>query len=92
MLVPRGPQPEIILDPPVLIVEILSPDDSYTDTQIRSTDYLDMGVSAVWIIDPGSRTGRQCVCSSWTAGEKLVVPGTSIWLDLSKLFSDLDED
>ena len=92
MLVPRGPQPEIIVDPPVLIVEILSPDDTYTDTQIRAADYLDMGVSAVWIIDPGSRSGRQCVGSSWTASERLEVPGTPIWINLLKLFTDLDED
>jgi Uma2 family endonuclease len=91
MLVPRGPQPEIIVDPPILIVEILSPDDTYTDTQIRSADYLDMGASAVWIIDPGSRTGRQCVGSSWVARERLEVPGTAIWINLLQLFSDLDE-
>src|ERR1700678_2749983 len=36
MLVPRGPQPEIIVEPPVLVVEILSPDDTYTEIQSRS--------------------------------------------------------
>jgi Uma2 family endonuclease len=42
MLVPRGPQAEVAVDPPVLVVEILSPDDSYTETQSRSADYLHM--------------------------------------------------
>ncbi|AXC10217.1 protein of unknown function DUF820 [Acidisarcina polymorpha] len=92
MLVPRGPQPEIIVDPPILIVEILSTDDTYTDTQIRPADYLNMGTPAVWIIDPGSRTGRQCVGSSWIASERLEVPNTAIWVSLSKLFFELDED
>jgi Uma2 family endonuclease len=91
MLVSRGPQPEVTVDPPVLVVEILSPDDTYTDTQSRSADYLNMGVRAVWIIDPASRTGRQCIGDSWIAGERLEVPGTSIWVNLSKLFADLDE-
>jgi Uma2 family endonuclease len=92
MLVPRGPQPEIIVEPPVLVVEILSPADTYTETQSRSADYLRMGVSCVWIIDPTSRTGRQCVGDAWTAADVLGVPGTEIRVNLLQLFADLDED
>jgi Uma2 family endonuclease len=92
MLVSRGPQPEVVVDPPLLVVEILSPDDTYTETQSRSADYLHMGVPCVWIIDPTSRTARQCVGDAWTAVDKLAVPGTLIWVDLLKLFADLDEE
>jgi Uma2 family endonuclease len=92
MLVPRGPQPEVIVEPPVLVVEILSPDDTYTETQSRSADYLNMGVPCVWIIDPTSRTGRQCVGDVWTAADVLAVPGTEIRVNLLQLFADLDED
>jgi Uma2 family endonuclease len=92
MLVSRAPQPEVIVDPPVLVVEILSSDDSYTETQSRSADYLRMAVPCVWIIDPTSRTGRQCVGSAWTAADTMAVPGTSISVSLIKLFADLDED
>jgi Uma2 family endonuclease len=92
MLVSRGPQPEIIVEPPVLVVEILSPDDTYTETQSRSADYLHMGVPCVWIIDPTSRTGRQCVGDAWTAADVLGVPGTEIRANLLQLFADLDED
>ena len=90
--VPRGPQPEVTVAPPVLVVEILSPDDSYTETQSRSADYLHMGVPCVWIIDPTSRTGRQCIGDAWTAADKLEVPGTKIQVNLLELFADLDED
>ena len=92
MLVPRGPQPEVAVDPPVLVVEILSPDDTYTETQSRSADYLHMGVPCVWIIDPTSRTGRQCIGDAWTAADTLEVPGTKIQVNLLQLFADLDED
>jgi Uma2 family endonuclease len=92
MLVSRGPQTEVIVDPPVLLVEILSSDDSYTEIQSRPADYLRMGVPWIWIIDPTSRTGRQCVGSAWTATDTLAVPGTSISASLIKLFADLDED
>jgi Uma2 family endonuclease len=92
MLVSRGPQPDVIVDPPVLVVEILSPDDTYTETQSRSADYLRMGVPCVWIIDPTSRTGRQCIGDAWTAADTLAVPGTSIRGNLLELFASLDED
>lgn len=92
MLVSRGPQPDIIVDPPVLVVEILSPDDTYTETQSRSADYLRMGVPCVWIIDPTSRTGRQCIGDAWTSAGTLEVPETSIRVDLVELFANLDED
>ncbi len=92
ILAPRGPQPEVIVEPPVLVVEILSPDDTYTQTQTRSADYLRMGVWCVWIIDPTSRTGRQCVGDAWTAADVLGVPGTEIRVNLLQLFADLDED
>ncbi len=45
MLVSRGPQPEVTVDPPMLVVEILSPEDTYTETQSRSADYLRNGRS-----------------------------------------------
>jgi Uma2 family endonuclease len=92
MLVSRGPQPEVIVNPPVLVVEILSPDDTYTETQSRAADYLQMGVPCVWIIDPTSRTGRQCIGDAWTAADTLEVPGTEIRVSLLRLFADLDED
>jgi Uma2 family endonuclease len=76
----------------VLVVEILSPADTYTETQSRSADYLHMGVSCVWIIDPTSRTGRQCVGDAWTAADVLGVPGTEIRVNLLQLFADFDED
>ena len=34
-----GTQPGVIVDPPLLVIEILSPDDSYSDTQERAQDY-----------------------------------------------------
>jgi Uma2 family endonuclease len=83
-------QPDVLTDPPVLIVEILSPDDSYTDTQERAADYRRMGVGTVWIIDPKTRTGRSCIDDVWTAARRLTVPGTPVFVDLDWLFARLD--
>lgn len=86
-----GNHPDVIVQPPVLVVEILSPEDTYSDTEERASDYLAMGVKCVWIIDPKTRTGRMCADQSWTAAQRLTVPGTQIYVDLPMLFRFLDE-
>ena len=58
VLVKKGPQADVLSEPPVLIVEILSPEDSYGDTQRRADDYRMMGARTLWIIDPETRTGN----------------------------------
>ena len=60
-LLTPGAQPDVIVEPPLLVIEILSPDDSYSDTQERAQDYRAMGVETVWIIDPKTRTGLSLI-------------------------------
>ena len=90
-VVVAGPQPPVIVAPPLLVVEILSPDDTYSETEDRSRDYINMGVETVWLIDPKTRTGRMCVANVWTSASRLEVPGTPIYVELVELFSFLDK-
>jgi Uma2 family endonuclease len=82
VLVPAGAQPEVLVDPPVLVVEVLSPDDTYSDTQERAQDYLEMGIKAVWLIDPKSGTGRMCIENAWVLAARLTVPDGPISCEL----------
>jgi Uma2 family endonuclease len=50
-----APPEEIITHPPVLAIEVLSPEDRVRKTQIRVDDFLRMGVPEVWAIDPLDR-------------------------------------
>jgi Uma2 family endonuclease len=84
-----GAQPEVLTDPPLLVIEILSPDDSYSDTQDRAQDYRAMGVETVWIIDPKTRTGRVCSGTEWVEASRLEVKGTPLYVDLPEIFSQL---
>ena len=88
-LLTLGAQPDVIVDPPLPIVEILSPDDSYSDTQERAQDYRAMGVETVWIIDPKTRTGRMCSGSEWIESSRLEVKGTPLYVNLPDIFSQL---
>jgi Uma2 family endonuclease len=84
-----GPQPDVLTDPPLLVIEILSPDDSYSDTQERAQDYRAMGVETVWIIDPKTRSGRMCSGAEWVESARLEVKGAPLYVDLPALFSQL---
>jgi Uma2 family endonuclease len=90
VVVSRGPQPAVLTTAPLLVVEILSPGDSYADTQRRANDYLAMGVQTIWIIDPETRTARICAGATWTQTARLEVPGTPIYADVTALFAALN--
>jgi Uma2 family endonuclease len=90
-LLPLSAQPDVIVEPPLLIVEVLSPDDSYSDTQERARDYRMMGVETVWIIDPKTRTGRMCSGKEWVEASRLEVEQTPFYVDLPDLFSQLTQ-
>jgi Uma2 family endonuclease len=88
-LLTPGAQPDVLTDPPLLVIEILSPDDSYSDTQERAQDYREMGVETVWIIDPKTRTGRMCSGREWVEAERLEAKGTALYVNLSEIFSQV---
>jgi len=84
-----GPQPDVLVEPPLLVIEILSPDDTYSDTQERAQDYRAMGVETVWIVDPKTRTGRMCRGAEWIEASRLEVSGTPFYVNLPDIFSEL---
>ncbi len=57
ILVLRGgpPAQQIVSEPPFLCIEILSPSDRMAEMQDRIDDYLQFGVSYVWVVDPRTR-------------------------------------
>jgi Uma2 family endonuclease len=84
---------EVILTPPLLCIEILSPDDRLPRAELVLADYFAMGVPNIWLIDPIRRV-------AYTYGSRglqpadvthLTVPGTSILLDLTEAFAKLDK-
>ena len=84
-----GPQPDVLTEPPLLVIEILSPDDSYSDTQERAEDYRAMGVGTVWIVDPKTRTGRMCSGAAWVEASRLTAEGTPLYVDLPEIFAQV---
>jgi len=86
------PKERILTHPPLIVIEILSPEDRLSRMQDKIDDYLAFGVENIWILDPERR-------SAWTATRdglhlvqngELTVPGTPIRVVLSELFAELD--
>jgi Uma2 family endonuclease len=83
----------IIRTPPLVCIEVLSPEDRMSRTQEKVDDYIAMGVQCVWVIDPRRRrvfvADRSVTLQLET--EFLTVAGTDIKVPVGEIFSELDE-
>ena len=91
VVVRSAPEEGTITEPPLIVVEVLSPRDTYAETQRRARDYQDMGIENVWIIDPDTRTARVCRGENWTEATQFVVKDSPIFIDVTALFARLDK-
>ena len=88
VVVTRGkPEEQILTKPPLLCIEILSPEDTVSRTNERIQDYLDFGVPVIWLVDPAEKTlwiyrrnGMQ------QATDSVKVDGTSVEIPFSEIF------
>jgi Uma2 family endonuclease len=88
----NAPREQIITHPPLIAIEILSPEDRLSRFQERIDDYVEFGVGNIWIIDPETRrawTADHAGLHSVQNGE-LIVARTPIRVVLSELFAELD--
>jgi Uma2 family endonuclease len=87
-----GPVEKVRLTPPLLAIEILSPDDRLARVLTRLNDFLAMGVPNVWVIDPAERSAYTYAQTGLRLVEepRLNVPNTAIYLDLPEIFSALE--
>jgi Uma2 family endonuclease len=54
-LLPASDEDEVTQEPPLLCIEIWSPEDRMARIEARLKDYLAFGVPTVWLIDPYSK-------------------------------------
>lgn len=81
-------------EPPMIAIEILSPDDRFTDLRNRALDFAQMGVKHIWLIDPEERVAFVWgeLEKSWLPTDRLAVSGTPIHLDLQWIWSRIPEE
>lgn len=85
----RGkPDEKILTKPPLLCIEILSPEDRMSRVNARIKEYLDFGVPVVWLVDPEEKKiwiYRQTGMEE-ASGNTVRVDGTELELPLSEIF------
>jgi Uma2 family endonuclease len=52
-----APYEKVVVTPPLLCIEILSPSDNLNQLWDRTQDYFSIGVPVCWLVDPESRRG-----------------------------------
>jgi len=87
------PWEEVTATPPLICIEILSPEDRLPRAERVLADYFAMGVLNIWLIDPIRRKAYTYNGSGLHPADptNLSVPGTPILIDLSPAFAHLDK-
>ncbi len=82
----------ILTHPPLLAIEVQSPDQSLRYTEAKAQEYLAFGIEHVWVVEPyarvayrGSTNGLELVRNG-----ELSIPGTPIRIVPDELFAELD--
>jgi Uma2 family endonuclease len=86
------PRQRVLTRPPLLVIEIQSPEDTLRRTAAKADEYRTFGIEHVWVIDPyarvaycGTGSGLELVRSG-----ELTIPGTPIRIVPEDLFAELD--
>ena len=79
-------QEQIIRTPPLICVEILSPEDRLSRLQERMTDYLSFGVPYVFLLDPQTRKAFRWTTAGMTEVPELRTESPEMVVPLGELF------
>jgi Uma2 family endonuclease len=85
------PVQQILRQPPLIAIEVLSPADTWRRMEERIADYLNFGIPDVWVLDPGSRRAWSITLEGrreFTA--HLKVADSPVAIPLEELFRELD--
>jgi len=84
--------PPTLIEPPLIVIEILSPLDTHSRLHQKGREYAAMGIRNIWLIDPEARTLRQWQNNAWQLldGNAFRVADSPVYLDMAPLFARLD--
>ncbi len=82
----------ILTHPPLLVIEIQSPEDTLRRTAAKAAEYLAFGIEHVWVIDPAARVAYRGTANGLElvrTGE-VTIADSPIRVVLTDLFAELD--
>ena len=89
----RGPVPNILESAPLICIEILSSEDRMPRVLRRLDDYVNLGVTHIWLFDPYERIGYTYSSIGLKLSEDGIFPATEILLtvNLADCFAAIDD-
>jgi Uma2 family endonuclease len=81
------PTGQIFREPPLVCIEILSPDDRLSRMNERVADYLQFGVRYVWMVDPKTRKAWRCTPGAMIEAQELRTENPAMVVPLEELFT-----
>jgi Uma2 family endonuclease len=85
-----APREQIVTQPPLAVFEILSPTDTMTEMLDRLADYQQMGIPAIWVIEPKKPAYYLYPSGQLTPATTFELPGTAFQVAMSEIAAVVD--
>ena len=82
---PRESMPETR---PLIVIEVLSPNDSHAELMRKFADYASLGIPHIWLVDPIAKRFSIYHDESLTAMPQFEVPGHSVSIRPADIFAE----
>ena len=88
------PKERVLTTPPLLVIEVLSPEDRLHRVLEKVKDYIGFGVGAVWVVDPAEQAlyRADLLGLHKVPDATLPIPELGVELDLRPVFAELEQD
>ena len=73
----------IVTTAPLVVVEVLSPEDRIANDNQRIADYIDVGIPGLRVVNPETRKGWDCSSGNWIETVVFRLADSPVHLDLS---------
>ena len=81
----NAPREQIVTHPPLAVFEILSPEDTMTRTLQKLADYEQMGIAAIWVIEPKKKLYFRYRDGQLSPAAVFELPGSTFTVPLAEI-------
>jgi len=82
-----GVYPPVLIEPPLIVIEILSSTDTHRGMLEKGREYAAMGIANIWLVDPDAHILQQWKDNAWRLVEGTVFHDAApVFLDMAPLF------
>jgi Uma2 family endonuclease len=86
----NAPREQVITHPPLAVFEILSPEDTMTRMLDKLAEYEQMGIGAIWVIEPKRRLYFRYREGQLAPGSVFELPGTQFSVPFAEIAALVD--